>query len=105
MKLSEALDELRTNLTRDTKTAYWTDITLVRYIVEAQRKFARETACLIDDITQEVTQVVLVADTPIYTLHEAVLNVRSARHEDATQDMVRIDHNIRFLGRINPYTD
>jgi hypothetical protein len=104
VKLSECIDELRTNLLHDNAVAYWSDATLVRYIDEAQRRFARRALCIADDTTPEVTRVTLVANQPVYVLHESVLRVKSARHQDSTQDMLRITHPISFA-RWNPQTD
>lgn len=103
MKLDECLAELRTNLLRDASTLksgppdhYWSDETLVRYIEDAHRRFARRALCLRDDTTAEVVQVVLSAGVDIYSLHESILRVTSARHEDAQTDLVRITHLLQF---------
>lgn len=110
MILQEGLAELRGNLLHDDDRQavvpqyFWTDPTLVRYIDEAQRRFARRTFCILDDTTSEVTRVTLVNGTAVYTLHEAVLQVKSARHEDSQQDLVRVTHPISYA-RINPATD
>lgn len=103
MTLAELLDELRQNLLRDSSTLksgppdhFWSDVSLVRYIEEAHRRFARRSLCLQDDVTPDATQVVLQNAVQIYTLDASVLRVKSARHQDATTDLVRITHNIRF---------
>lgn len=103
MNLGELLDELRSNLLRDASTLktgpddhYWSDETLVRYIEEAHRRFARRALCLRDDTTAEVTQLSLAADQSVYALHESILRVTSARHQDSQTDLVRIKHLTQF---------
>jgi hypothetical protein len=112
--LTELLDELRTNLLRDASTLktgtpdqYWDDLTLVRYMNDAHRRFARRSLCIRDDTTAEVVQVRLAADTAMYTLHPSVLRVQSARHEDATTDLVRMTHatNYTFANTFTDYFD
>lgn len=111
MDFGACLDELRDNLLRDTSTLksgppdhYWSDETLARYIEDAHRRFARRALCIRDDTTPEVTQVVLRTNQNVYVLHESVLRVTSARHQDSTQDLLRITHPISFA-RHNPHTD
>lgn len=87
MELKELLDELRSNVLRDVTTAVqanpanylWSDATLVRYINDAENKFARRTRCLRDSTTAEVVEVELEAGVEFYPLHAAVIGVMSAR--------------------------
>jgi hypothetical protein len=123
VKLSELLDELRTNILNDrsdridgTSDYLWTDTTLIRYINEAQRRFARRSFVIRDSTTAEVCDVTLVAGTTEYTLHPSVLSVLSAKIEDASADLIRVGHcvlgdfvnanaeiyNPAQLGAINP---
>jgi hypothetical protein len=111
VKLVDLLDELRNNVLRDASTLksgppdhYWDDATLVRYINEAQQKFARRTLCIKDDVTPEVVEVVLAEKVRIYTLHPSILYVTSARHEDGHADMMRATHSIVWA-LANPFTD
>lgn len=62
----------------------WTDETLLRYIGDAERRFARRSLILRDATTPEVTQVTLKADTQMYPLHRSVIAVLSARYTDAS---------------------
>jgi hypothetical protein len=99
MKLSDLLSELRENILHDRSdrvsgsTDYlWSDATLVRYINEAQNRFARRGLVLRDATTAEVCEVDLVTDTDTYTLHSSIIAVISVRHEDDAYDMVRTGH-------------
>ena len=70
----------------------WSDATLVRYINEAQRRFARRSLVLRDGVTADVTQVTLATGTTTYTLHEAVLAVISVKLVGDQGDMARAGH-------------
>lgn len=70
----------------------WTDETLVIYMNEAQRRFARKGLVLRDGRTPEVTQVTLVAGQSQYALHPSVLGVISARMSTRQVDLVRTGH-------------
>lgn len=111
MKLAEALDELRAGILRDFSTiksgppdVYWTDDRLVLYINEAHKRFARMALCIRDDVTPEATQVALASGVDIYPLHSSVMMVLSARHQDDSQDMVRISHQ-RAVNSSNTFTE
>lgn len=86
MTLSELLDELRTNILRDVSSAVvdqdadrlWSDATLVRYINDAENKFARRTRCLRDSTTAKVVEVTLEEGVEYYTLHPSIIGVMSA---------------------------
>ena len=100
MKLSDLLDELRTNILNDRsdRTAgsadyLWTDATLVRYINEAQRRFAKRGYVIRDNTTSEVVNVTIVAGQTEYTLHQAILAVVSAKISGSQADLVRIGHS------------
>jgi len=101
MNVADALDELRVGILRDMSTLksgptpddhYWSDERLVRYIDDAHKRFARMALCIHDDTTQKVTQVVLRDTVSMYALHPSVRMVLSVRHQDDSQDMVRINH-------------
>lgn len=113
MDLADALDELRVGILRDFSTLksgtppddhYWTDKRLVAYIDDAHKRFARMTLCIHDDTTPNVTRVVLNDGKDIYQLHQSILMVLSARHQDDQQDMVRITHQ-RVANTQNTYTE
>jgi hypothetical protein len=101
MTLAELLSELRINLLRDDSDLFsgpndklWTDETLVRYINDAQRRFARRTLTLRDASTPEVVEVQLAAGVSVYTLHKSVRAVASARYDVDTADLQRAGHSI-----------
>lgn len=87
MDLKELLEELRGNILRDISTAVpadpssylWSDTTLVRYINDAQSKFARRTRCLRDSTTAEVVEIALEEGVEFYALHKSVIGVMSAK--------------------------
>lgn len=97
MKLADLLTELRENILHDRSDRVeggddylWTDVTLVRYINEAQRRFARRGLIIRDKSNDEATLVTLVAGQRDYTLNQSVLSVISARYEDDASDLSRI---------------
>lgn len=110
MILSDLVQELREGILNDrsdrasgTSDYLWTDATLVRYINEAQRRFAVRGLVLRDGSTDEVTQVTLVEGQDVYPLHQAVISVMSARIEGQVADLTRTGHNT--LSAYRPPTD
>jgi hypothetical protein len=109
MNLQELLDELRENMLYDRGTStgaddkLWSDATLVRYINEAHKRFARQTFVIRDATTAEVINVTLESGTDTYTLHDSILSVVSARISDRQADLVRVGHSILGSYR-NPST-
>jgi hypothetical protein len=100
MNLGELRDELRQNILHDRSNltsgdtdVLWSDATLVRYINEAQRRFARRSLCIRDGSTAEVTEVTLATGVGEYALHPSILAIVSCRHEDDNADMVRVGHS------------
>lgn len=98
MELKELLMELRENILHDrsdrtsgNSDALWSDDTLLRYINEAHRRFARE-GLVIRDGTSAVTQVALQDGVAEYTLNPAILAVISARLAGDTLDLQRTGH-------------
>jgi hypothetical protein len=100
MNLNDLLDELRNNIVNDRAAAtgnddtLWSDETLVRYINEAQRRFAVHGLVLRDASTAEVVNVTLVEGTDTYILHDSVISVISARIDTKQADLVRVGHSI-----------
>ena len=99
MDVAELLDELRAGILRDTAELkngpdgrYWTDERLLRYLDDAHSRFARLSLCIHDDTTPQVTQVKLRTGVAIYMLDKSIVSVLSARHQDDTQDLVRLTH-------------
>jgi hypothetical protein len=99
MKLTDLLDELRRNILNDRSDRtsgdsdyLWTDKTLVRYINEAQRRFAKRSFVLWDAITPEVVNVALVAGQVEYDLNPAIISVISAKIANSVVDLARIGH-------------
>ncbi len=98
MNLGDLLSELRVNILNDRsdRTAgasdyLWTDATLVRYINEAQRRFARR-ALVIRDGTSDATKITLVAGQAEYPLDQAFLGILSAKIVGDTADLIRAGH-------------
>jgi hypothetical protein len=111
MNLGEQLSELRVNILRDTSDLIegnmdrlWSDDTLLRYIGDAEKRFARQSLILRDATTPEVTQVKLKLGTLTYPLHRSVLSVISARYTDAigrTYDLMRSGHALVAANETN----
>jgi hypothetical protein len=87
MNLGEQLAELRFNVLRDRSDliagdtdSLWSDETLLRYIGDAERRFARRSLILRDATTPEVTQLTLRQGVQTYPLHRSLLAVISARY-------------------------
>lgn len=100
MRLSDLLTELRENILHDRSDRVagspdylWSDATLVRYINEAQRRFARKGLVIRDKTTPDVTQVTLQTGVDEYTLHPSVLAVISARLSTDPADLARAGHS------------
>lgn len=98
MKLSDLLDELRQNILNDRDVAtgdddrLWSDATLIRYINEAQRRFAKRSFVLRDSRTPEVVNVTVREGVIDYDLHPSIFIVISAKIEDARTDLIRVGH-------------
>ena len=106
MTLTELLDELRTNVLRDVSTAVvpqagdslWSDAQLIRYLSDAEDRFARETLCLRDSITTAVARITLVADQADYPLDTRVISCNTAIY-DGTLMLGRSSYGSRFGAR------
>lgn len=100
MNLGELLDELRTGILHDvsdqvagtTPDQLWTSKRLVRYINEAQRRFARRSLVIRDGSTPECCQIQLVAGQTLYPLHTSVIAVLSALYTGDNTDLARGGH-------------
>jgi hypothetical protein len=108
--LNDLLDELRINILNDrsdrtagTSDYLWTDATLVRYINEAQRRFAVRGLVIRDGTTAECTEVTLEEGVTEYKLHDAVIAVVSAKIDGESRDLIRANHSI--LGSYRPPND
>lgn len=83
MQLKDLVEELRENILRDTSTAVaaksegylLSDRSLVRYINDAQSRFAARTLCLRDESTPEICRVALVEGQDSYPLDKRVIAV------------------------------
>jgi hypothetical protein len=109
MKLSDLLSELRLNILNDRSDRtsgdsdyLWTDATLVRYINEAQRRFACRSLAIRDATTPEVVDVVLATGVTEYTLHPAILAVISAKLDGEQSDLGRAGHSVLNRATISP---
>lgn len=101
MQLKDLLDELRTNILNDRTVRFegnddylWSDKTLVRYINEAQKRFARESLCIRDFSTPEVVEIPLSAGVEYYELHKSVIAVLSANYDHQRLDLPRAGHSV-----------
>lgn len=101
MKLIDLLSELRTNILNDRSARssgasdyLWTDETLVRYINEAQRRFAVRSLILRDSSTPEVVKVTLKTGQSEYALHPSIIAVLSAKLPDRQRDLARSGHGV-----------
>jgi len=99
MNLGEKLDELRNNLLRDRSDlvagdsdSFWSDDSLLRYIKDGERRFARQTLLIHDSTTPEICQIQLRTGVQTYPLHPTVLSVLSARFDTNTWDLQRSGH-------------
>lgn len=99
MNLGEQLDELRRVVLRDRSDqiagdddSMWTDESLLRYIGDAERRFARRVMCLRDGTTPKFTRVKLREGVKNYPLPEEVFAILSARHPDRDYDLQRTGH-------------
>lgn len=99
MTLEELLTELRVNVLRDRSDliagdtdSLWSDETLLRYIKDGERRFARQTLCLRDSTTPEVTQVRLRSGVQNYPLHASIVGVLSGRFDTDSYDLQRSGH-------------
>lgn len=101
MNLKEQLQELRGRLLRDTSNLIpgykqdflYSTTDLLRYIKEAEFKFAKETHVLRESLNPVMTQVVLVAGVKDYELNCAVFEVMSARYDTDRYDLQRSGHH------------
>lgn len=98
MNLRDLLSELRENILHDrsdrvegSSDFLWSDQSLIRYINEAQRRFARR-GLILRDGTSEATRVTLKTGVIDYMLHPSVLAVMSARITGETSDLARTGH-------------
>ena len=101
MNLESLLDELRGNVLRDNAELasgpddqLWSDDTLVRYINDAQSRFARRTFALRDASTPEVVEVTLATGVSTYDLHESIVAVQSARFDTSVIDIARVGRSL-----------
>lgn len=98
-QLSALLNELRSNLLHDKSDQVagasdylWDDATLVGYINEAQRRFARQSLVIHDYTTPSVTQITTASFTRDYPLDPSVINVLSLKMEWTDTNGVIWDH-------------
>ena len=99
MLLGDRLDELRKNILRDRSAlvagptdSLWTDDTLLRYIREAERKFARQTLCIRDSTTPSICTFPIKQGVVTYPLHKSVISVISSKFDTDTFDIQRSGH-------------
>lgn len=100
MNLNALLSELRENILHDRSDRVagqsdrlWSDVTLVRYINEAHRRFARESLILRDGAPGDMTTITLVTGQTQYALHDKVIAVVSAKFGNDRVDLPRAGHS------------
>jgi len=99
MNLGDLLCELRENILHErsdqvagSSDYFWDDKTLVRYINEAERRFARRSRILRDNRTPECCQITTVAGQDNYQLHKSVISVMSLQMAGDFADLARASH-------------
>lgn len=110
MTLAEQLYELRTNILRDRSDlivgnddSLWSDETLLNYIKDGERKFARGTLVIRDGTTPNLTRVKLKNGVKTYPLDKSILAVLSAKFNDRQSDLVRSGHAMVTLSQPTTY--
>jgi len=100
MILGDMLEELRENILRDKSDQVggtatdqlWSDKTLVRYINEAQDRFAKRAECLRDFSTPDICTINTVVGQDRYAMHPKIIGVLSARMDGDAADLARAGH-------------
>jgi hypothetical protein len=101
MNVQELLQCLREDILHDesdqpvgsvTSDYLWSDNTLIRYINEAQTKFAMLTQCLRDGTTPDVTSVPLIPGQREYQLHWSIISVISCKRQGDRVDLAKAGH-------------
>jgi len=101
MNLGDLLYELRINMLHDRSNQIagnasdylWSDRTLIRYINESQRRFARESLCIRDYATPQCCELQTVAWQKEYDLDQSVVAVISAKMDGDRADLARAGHS------------
>lgn len=104
MNLGDQLEEVRTNILRDTSDqAYegldsrlFSDRALLNYIREAESLFARKALVILDGDTPAITRVQLVTGVKTYRLHKSIFSLQSAKFQDSNVNMSRIGQTALF---------
>jgi hypothetical protein len=103
MNLGQQLSELRFNILRDRSDkiagdtdSLWSDETLLLYIEDAERRFARQSLILRDSSSSALTNVTLKQGVTNYPLDESILAVISARYDTDTYDLQRSGHSLLY---------
>ena len=99
MRLGDLIEELRCNVLHDRSQQVsgasdylWSDETLIRYIGEAQRRFARRSLCIRDKNTPQCCQFETVVGQDEYPLDPSVIAVLSVRMAGDKADLARAGH-------------
>ena len=100
MNLGDLLSELRENILHDRSDQvsgasdyFWDDNTLVRYINEAQRRFARRSRILRDNRTPACCQITTAVGQDNYQLHKSVISVISLQMAGDKADLIKAGHS------------
>lgn len=99
MNLTELLYELRENILHDRSDQVagasdylWSDDTLINYINQAHRRFARRAQLLKDASTPVVTQFTTVLNQNLYPLDPSIETIQSVKMVGDQADLVRANH-------------
>jgi hypothetical protein len=110
MTLGDMLHELRFNILRDRSDliagdndSLWSDETLLRYIQDAERKFARDTLIIRDSTTPQYCHLRLKEGVKNYSLDPLILGVLSARYDEMPYDLARSGHGIVTASQPSTY--
>ena len=112
MNLGEQLDELRGNVLRDRSDliagdtdSLWSDESLLRYIKDGERRFARQTLLLRDGHTPQYCQITVREGVREYSMNELVIAVISARAAGQTTDLYRSGHALVMVPKSREILD
>lgn len=98
MQLKELLEHITSEVLQDRAALVsgpakriWSDTVIVRYLNEAEQRFARGAYCLFDS-TSSLCTIQLVAGTSEYAIDSSILQVLNVRLSDSAFDMTRVTH-------------
>lgn len=103
MNLGQQLSELRFNILRDRSDmiagdtdSLWSDETLLLYIKDAERRFARQSMIIRDSTTAALTTLTLKTGVTNYPLDKSIIAVISSRYQLDNFDLQRSGHSLLY---------